>query len=82
MRTHLISDMRVKGYEVTRGMQCMILGSCREGCPRTSVAMWLHYWTRWPVRDCDRVVDSVMAACCRETQPAEGPHPRIREKPP
>ena len=63
VRRIVIDNMKVRGHPVTREMQCMILGATGEGCSHGSVAMWLHYWTGLPVRECDRIVDSVVAVC-------------------
>lgn len=59
----LVNGMVVKGHEVTREMQCMIMGTIREGCSSSSVGVWLSYWTKWSIRDCDKIVDSVVAVC-------------------
>lgn len=61
----LIDGMQVMGHDVTREMQCMIVGTIHEGCSSSSVGVWLSYWTKWSIRDCDKIVDSVVSVCIR-----------------
>ena len=61
--SRLVDGMVVMGHAVTREMQCMITGTVREGCSSSSVGIWLMYWTKFPLRDCDKIVDSVIAVC-------------------
>lgn len=58
-----VAGMVIRGHEVSRGIQAMVLEAYRHRCSRASIGMWIHYLMGWSIRDSDCIVDSVICRC-------------------